>query len=164
MSPILYCPECRSEYLGSAIRCADCDVALVEEAALDAAGATEEMPPAARLTCVRAASLGWASALSERLREAGISHRIEAAADDDDGSVRRPGANLPYGVYVREEDAAAAARVDDAFMRSQIPDLPAAEAADGGPPGGEGCPACGADLVADAAECPDCGLALALGE
>ena len=35
-----------------------------------------EMPGIADLTCVRAASVSWAQALSQRLSKAGISHRI----------------------------------------------------------------------------------------
>ena len=103
MTTALFCPECRAEYLASATVCADCDVALVSEAALERAAA-DDLPPESELHCVRASALGWARRLSDLLAEAGISHRIEAAQDDDDGSVRRPGANLPYGVYVRGED------------------------------------------------------------
>jgi hypothetical protein len=132
-------------------------VALVREDELSAGG-SESLPPISELVCVRAASLGWARALSERLAAEGVSHRIEVAADDlEDGSARRPGVNLPYGVYVRSEDMAVAARVDAAFVRSQIPDLPEE------PQAGEGCPACGAD-VGEADECPDCGLALGFGD
>lgn len=159
MTTALFCPECRAEYLASATTCADCDVPLVPEASLESAAA-QALPPASELHCVRAAALGWARRLSDLLAEAGISHRIEVAQDDDDGSVRRPGANLPYGVYVRAEDLEAATEVDAEFMRSQIPDLDpdagAAEAEDGD----ERCPACGAEVGADAGECPDCGLVL----
>jgi ribosomal protein L40E len=154
----VFCPECRAEYLWTATVCAECDVALVPAPAIpEQAGG---LPPVSELVCIRASAIGWARGLSERLAEAGISHRIEAAQDDaEDGSVRRPGANLPFGVYVRAEDLDAAVEVDAAFMQSQIPDLegdPAAEA----DASAEGCPACGADVPADASECPDCGLAL----
>jgi hypothetical protein len=159
--PPVYCPECRSEYLGTASVCVECGVALVREGELSAHGAGS-LPPVSQLACVRAASLGWARALSALLAEAGISHRIEVASDDlEDGSVRRPGANLPYGVYVRHEDVAAASRVDAAFMRSQIPDLPGE--GESPPADAGGCPACGAEL-GGAAECPDCGLVLGFDE
>jgi hypothetical protein len=135
-------------------------VALVREDDLARHGESS-LPPVSELVCVRAASLGWARALSELLAAEGISHRIEVASDDlEDGSVRRPGANLPYGVYVRAEDMAEAARVDAAFVRSQIPDLPGEGEAVAG--ADEGCPACGAQ-VGEADECPDCGLALGFG-
>ena len=149
------CPECGEEYVSTALRCAECGVDLV------AAGAAprvspRELPPIAELACVRAASLDIARDLSERLSEAGISHRIEVAADlASEGALQRPGANLPYGVYVRAGDLPAARQIDHAYLRSQIPDLPAEVEA-----GGEGCPACGAPVAPDATECPDCGLAL----
>jgi hypothetical protein len=118
------------------------------------------LPAISELACVRAASVGWARALSERLAEAGISHRIEVAHDpDDDGAARRPGANLPFGVYVLPEDLEAASEVDAEFMRSQLPDL-AGEPGTAAAADPETCPACGA-ATASAAECPDCGLALA---
>jgi hypothetical protein len=157
VSQPLYCPECRSEYLASASLCAECGVPLVSEAGLDEASA-EGLPPVSELVCVRASSLGWAQRLSERLAAEGIYHRIQVAAEDgDDGGERRPGANLPFGVYVRATDLERAAGIDADFVRSQIPDLPEPEAAAAD---AEGCPACGAALEADDAECPDCGLAL----
>ena len=117
------------------------------------------MPPVAELVCVRASSIGWAQALSRHLAEAGISHRIEVAADDEeDGSLRRPGANLPFGVFVRSEDAEAAAAVDARFIREEIPDL--GEDDEGEAVQADACPACGASTGAQAEECPDCGLAL----
>lgn len=155
----VFCPECRAEFVSTATVCAECDVALVAEAALGQV-ATEGLPPVSELVCVRAAAVGWARRLSDRLAAAGISHRIEITHDDDeDGSVRRPGANLPYGVYVRKEDVDAALSVDAEFMQSQIPDLEDHETSlteqDA-----ENCPACGSALSSDASECPDCGLAL----
>lgn len=154
----VFCPECHAEYLWNATVCADCGVALVPESALGSAGqAVRDLPPVSELVCIRAAAVGWCRMLSERLIEAGISHRIEVAVDDrEDDAGRRPSGTLPYGVYVRPEDEAAAVRVDAAFMRSQIPDLPDEEASgDGG-----SCPACGESVSADAEECPECGLAL----
>jgi hypothetical protein len=149
------CPECGEEYLPTVLRCVDCGVSLVAEAPARAA-APGELPPVSELLCVRTGSLAIAQGLSAELAEAGITHRIQAVSPEAGAEPRRPDA-LPYGVYVREQDAAAAAAVDHAFLRSQLPDLPAdAEAG----AGGEGCPACGAPVAADAAECPDCGLAL----
>lgn len=154
----VFCPACRAEYLWTATTCVECDVALVAENALDEA-AVDDLPPVAQLVCIRAAAVGWCQALSERLVEAGISHRIEVTADDEeDGSVRRPGANLPYGVYVRPEDVEAATAVDAAYMRSQIPDLP--ETGGGAEVDAQSCPACGEAVTADTEECPECGLAL----
>jgi len=149
------CPECGEEYVPTALECVECRVPLVAPGARPAATA-RELPPIAELTCVRAASLDMARDLSERLSQAGISHRIQVAADlASDGALARPGANLPYGVYVRAADLPAAQRIDRDYLRAQIPDLPAEAEV-----GGEGCPACGAPVAPDATECPDCGLAL----
>ena len=120
------------------------------------------MPPTSELSCVRAASMGWAQGLSERLAEAGISHRIEAVrdeADDDDETLReQPNALHPYGVWVLEADLERARGIDDEFLRGQIPDLPTEspdiEAAD------DCCPACGGEVPENASECPGCGLVI----
>ena len=160
--PPVYCPECRSEYLGTASVCVDCDVSLVGEAELDEYAKT--LPATSELVCIRAASVSWAQGLSERLAAEGISHRIEAASDDDDGSVRRPVAKRPDGVYVRSEDVEVASRVDAVFIRSQIPDLPVEAEVFGGAAGPEVCPACGAEIGSGVSECSACGLALSVGE
>jgi len=153
----LFCPECRAEYLPSASLCVECDVALVAAHALSSQP-VNEMPPASELVCIRASSLGWAQQLSDRLAAAGISHRVEVTSEDsEEGSLRRPGADLPFGVYVLPGDEAAAADVDAEFMRHQIPDLePHAE----GAVDADTCPACGTAAVPQASECPECGLAL----
>jgi hypothetical protein len=155
--PIL-CPSCGAEYVWTATTCSDCGISLVAGGAAPQRD-EQELPPVAELVCVRAAALGWARALSERLADAGIPSRIEVAREqDDDGSVRRPGANLPFGVYVLPADAEAAAEVDADFVREQLPDLSEhGGIAEGDDP--DRCPACGAS-AAGAAECPDCGLAL----
>jgi hypothetical protein len=121
---MLYCPECESEFLASASECADCGVALVPDLAA-AAREASALPPVSELSLVRAASVGWAQGLSERLADAGISHRIQAVGDDDDETLReRPNALLPFGVWVLEADLERARSIDDEFLRGQIPDLP----------------------------------------
>ena len=120
---------------------------------------SDELPPISELHCIRAASASWATGLYELLSDGGIPHRIQAAGDDRAGSVRRPGHELPYGVYVRAEDLAAASAIDARHMASEIPDLPEGFDLDGS--GIEGaCPACGEPVAADAPECGSCGLAL----
>jgi hypothetical protein len=157
MTEPVFCPQCRDEYLSTASVCAECGVPLVAENAL-ADHAEAELPSVSELVCVRASSVGWAQALSARLAAAGISHRIEVTEDDsEDGSVRRPGVKLPFGVYVRAEDEEAAAAIDAEFTQSQIPDLPEGHAPTEDP---ESCPACGSGTQAGSSECPDCGLAL----
>ena len=152
------CPECREEYIASAQRCVTCDVPLVASEGFVRVGGPRELPPVAQLVCVRTATLSFAQALSERLAQAGITHRLESEPDSREGEtqLRRPD-TMPYGIYVREQDLDAAREVDRAHMRSEFPDLPDV------PEGGsvvDGCPACGAAAAPDATECPDCGLAL----
>lgn len=158
---MLYCPQCESEFLASASECVDCGVALVADLA---AAVHDQMPPTSELSLVRAASVGWAQALSERLAEAGISHRIEAVGGDDEDETLReqPSVLLPYGVWVLEADLSRARGIDEEFLRGQIPDLPA-QGSDL-EHGDDRCPACGEELSPSASECPGCGLALLAGE
>jgi hypothetical protein len=118
----------------------------------------DELPPVAELACLRAATLAFVQGLSAQLAQAGISHRIEASSEEGEQvAPRRPGANLPYGIYVRHADVAVALEVDRDYMRQMIPDLAHAPESTGD----EACPACGTPLAPDAAECSDCGLTLA---
>lgn len=160
--PPKICPECGEEYLHSAERCVHCEVVLVHAGELPGDGAAQELPPIAELCCVRAASSSWARNLSALLRDAGIAHRIEAVGGEGMGSARRPGHELPCGVYVRAEDLAAASEIDALHLASEIPDLPEGFALDAGS-GDDACPACGAALDPAAEECGDCGLALGPG-
>lgn len=157
--PPKICPECREEYVHVASVCIHCDVPLVLASEAPVGSATEELPPASELVCVRASSVGWAMSLSEHLVEAGIPHRIQAAtSDDDDGTERKPGQNLPYGVFVLAEHEEAATQIDLTHTGHQIPDIPK----DFGQSeiSADDCPACGQSILPTATECPGCGLAL----
>ena len=160
---VAICPQCKGEYLATASECVECRVALVHPEQL-ASAEVEDLPPASELTCIRAASVAWTRALSERLSAAGIPHRVEAIredADDDDDSVRkRPN----FRVYVHPDDSGAAAEIDADFMRSQIPDLPDGHEISGGSQDVESCPACGERVSFDTRECPGCGLMLVVEE
>jgi uncharacterized protein (UPF0212 family) len=91
--------------------------------------------------------------------EAGIPHRIQAAtSDDDEGAERKPGQNLPYGVFVLAQHEEAAARIDRAHTGHQIPDVP--EDFGQSEISADSCPACGASIAPTETECADCGLAL----
>jgi hypothetical protein len=157
--PPKVCPECGEEYLHTASVCVHCEVPLVLEGERPAPGAAEELPPASKLVCVRAASVGWAMSLSEYLVEAGIPHRVQAAeSDEEEGSRRKPGQNLPYGVFVLAEHAQQAAQIDLDHTDRQIPDIPE----DFGQTeiSADDCPACGTSISPTATECSDCGLTL----
>ena len=157
--PPKICPECSEEYLHSASVCIHCEVDLVLEGEQPEGPQRDEMPPISELVCVRASSVGWAMSLSEKLAEAGIPHRIQAAStDDDDGERRKPGRTLPYGIYVYPEHEGAASKIDRAHTEYQIPDIP--EDHDPSAVSEDSCPACGESIVAAESECPGCGLAL----
>ena len=157
--PPKICPECREEYVHVALVCVHCDAPLVLESEVPVGDAAEALPPVSELVCVRASSVGWAMSLSEHLVEAGIPHRIQAATEDaDEGAQRKPGQNLPYGVFVLAEHEEAATRIDLAHTGQQIPDIPE----DFAPSeiSADDCPACGESILPTATECSDCGLAL----
>jgi hypothetical protein len=158
--PSKNCPECREEYVHAASVCVHCDAPLVLEGeAMPAESAANAMPPASELVCVRASSVGWATSLSGLLAEAGIPHRIQAAtSEDDEGTERKPGQNLPYGVFVLAEHEQAAAQIDIAHTERQIPDIP--EDFGRSEISADDCPACGESILPTATECSDCGLAL----
>jgi hypothetical protein len=161
VKPPKFCPECRDEYIHAATVCADCDVPLIFEGELGNAAVTQELPPISELVCIRASSVGWAMALSEKLAGAGIPHRIQAAGEEDGaGDRQRPGQNLPYGVFVMDEDVEAATEIDIEHTKSEIPDIPQdfdtafTERAD------DACPACGDPIDVAMDECRGCGLAI----
>ena len=157
--PPKVCSECGEEYVHSALVCIHCDIPLVADGEHPEEGSTPELPPISELVCIRAAPMSWATALSAKLAEAGISHRIEGASDaEDEGSQRRPGYNMPFGIFVLAKDQEAAAQIDLEFTDSQIPDIPKnlnTELRDG-----DNCPACGDSISESATECPGCGLAM----
>ena len=151
--PPKHCPQCGAEYVHSVAICADCGVALVHDRL---APMVEDLPPASQLQRVRTATLSWSRSFSERLAEAGIAHRVELEPDPDGSQQATRGERL-CSVFVRDADAALAARLDAEHLRSQIPDVPedfadmtASE---------DACPACGEPADLAAAECASCGLA-----
>lgn len=150
--PPKLCPECESEYVHAMTSCVHCDVELVHLDELVAAPA-RELPPASELSLVRAAGMGWVLALSERLVEAGIAHRVDPLEPRDEGDTTPPG---PYGVYVCEKDLESARRIDAAHIEREIPD---ADLGGGAAVAENACPACG-DLISESdPECAGCGLA-----
>jgi hypothetical protein len=153
--PPKYCPECGEEYVHTMTTCVDCGVPLLLERAPIA---VHELPPASKLLRVRTATVSWSRGFSERLVEAGIAHRVELEPESDrDGSTLASRSDRRCTVYVREEDAAEATRLDAEHLRSQIPDVP--DDFGVAAPGEDTCPACGEPADLAAAECAGCGLA-----
>ena len=155
--PSKVCPACRVEYVPSALECSDCRVALVDPAALpDPAEAG--LSAASDLTPIRVENGRWIQALAACLDEAGIAHRVEAAAAP-------PGRHSGplFALFVRPEDEAPARAVDAEVLRRELPELAELRGADV-ERGEDACPACGSAVRADAPECPDCGLNFDGGE
>lgn len=168
------CPECRAEFVHTALACSDCGAALVlaSEIQRGLGGAGLSMPDDRVL--LRAEGPAWIEALGERLEDAGIPCWTELIDPE-----RAPGRAGACALHVRESDVARAREIDAALEHEQIPDLadlgyraeplaspvsrPAGAGLDPTPveAADEACPACGAGLGAlgdDAQECPDCGL------
>jgi hypothetical protein len=157
MTGLQTCPRCGEEYLASVATCADCGIPLgTGEPAPEPEPA--DLPPSAELVALRHAEVTWIEGLAEALAAAGIPSRVELPSERDDRSVQGRGmGSFRCTLFVRSEDAAAAARVDADFARTQVPDLP--EEIDPGSTAEDACPGCGTPVVADAEECPECGLA-----
>jgi hypothetical protein len=153
--PPKLCPECGEEYVHTVLVCPDCDVPLGSDA--PAAPAAFQLPPAEELVALRNAEVPWIDGLAHALADAGIPSRVELPRSEDTKSVQSRGLGaIRCTIFVRPQDAPAAAAVDAAFARTQVPDLPAdtvqwSES--------DACPGCGTALPADAVECPECGLA-----
>jgi ribosomal protein L40E len=157
--PPKICPRCGEEYVHTMQRCRDCDVPLGSEAPVDEV--VLELPPAEQLIPLRNAEVPWIEGLAHALAEAGIPCRVELPRREDQTVQSRGMGAIRCNIYVRPEDAAAAARIDAEFARTQVPDLPDAEAGEWGEV--EACPGCGTELGADATECAECGLSFGAG-
>ena len=153
--PPKICPRCGEEYIHTMQRCRDCDVPLGSEAPA-AEGAAPELPPADELVALRNAEVPWIEGLAHALADAGIPSRVELPRREDQSVQSRGMGAIRCNLYVREEDAAAAARVDAEFARTQVPGLPDDQAGELGE--SETCPGCGSELATDPTECAECGL------
>ncbi len=151
------CPSCREEFRLEAARCSDCGETLVFHDELPEDVAPEELPPASELVCIRVAPLAWIRTLSESLQRGGVAHRVEGAraSDAPEGQRAETFGNVRlFGLYVTEVHAARTRELDAGIaaqlLPEESPELPEGEE--------ESCPACGTALLAEATECPDCGL------
>lgn len=153
--PPKICPRCGEEYVHTAVRCADCDVALGSEGPREEVAL--ELPPAEELVALRYAEVPWIEGLYQALAEEGIPSRIELPRRED-GRVQQAGTGgVRCTILVRPEDRDAAARIDGVFARTQVPDLP--DDAESWQES-DTCPACGDPLSSDSGECAGCGLNL----
>jgi hypothetical protein len=154
------CRECGEEYRPGVIRCADCGGELEDR--FDGAGApppaAEETSPAlaehrAVFVTHRAADL---VPLAERLREAGIVHRLAEFPGRGEGAPAR------YALFVQEASSAAAlaALADLVAPHEDRAAVHGIETRFDAEHGYRECPACGAHVAPRTVECPECGLVL----
>jgi hypothetical protein len=153
------CPQCGSEFVATAERCSDCNVALVHpDEMVDEETPADELPPISEMAPVRIASVEWIRGFSEVLQDADIPHRVGPPPETDDATgAQRRSHDLGMALYVLPDDHAQAVVLDNEYLRSQIPDAPDAED-DARRADSDGCPACGDPVGPDDAECPGCGL------
>lgn len=153
--PPKVCPSCGEEYVHTVVECADCRIPLGFDAPAEPPAL--ELPPAEDLVAVRNAEVPWVEGLAHALADAGIPSRIELPRREDDTVQSRGMGAIRCTLFVRPEDAPAAARIDAEFARTQVPDLPDETSAEWSE--SDACPGCGTALAHDAVECPECGLA-----
>jgi len=152
--PPKICPRCGEEYVHTVEICVECRVPL----GLDApAGAPAfVMPPVEELVALRNAEVPWVEGLAQALAAAGIPSRVELPRREDDTVQSRGMGAIRCTIFIRREDGPEATRIDAEFARTQVPDLPDADAGEWGE--SDSCPGCGTVLASDAVECPECGL------
>ncbi len=149
------CPTCKGEFTLAVDRCSECDVELVSPDA--PTGDPDHFPPAVELTCIRVAPVQWIDALSAGLEQREIPHRVEPVGPGDmPEGVEPVGTGELVGLFVADDGIAVAREMDQAIAAQVLPEQHVDELPEGEV---EACPACGEDLAADAAECPECGLA-----
>lgn len=149
------CPDCGAEFVSTVEVCHDCGAPLVtrladaaaDPAAAQRAGAPAAEPPAGWVA-IETADLDWAIELRERLAAAGIASCLAR-----DCASCRPS----LSVFVAPADLAAARELAQAVYLEKLPDADLARSL--AAQREDRCPACGAGLSAEAASCPDCGLA-----
>lgn len=171
-----FCPQCHAEYRPGFEACATCEgVALVAE-----------LPKLVKLTDgeetlpVQIASSGDSE--SRRVRVGDIEVDLDraypvtvaaelkqvliesghAALIKEIQGIEFPGGEVRYEVHVRKDDHAEAEKA----LREVWAQMSAAEGLGDGASGVDAgqCPACGAKVPMNVADCPDCGLCVGVGE
>jgi uncharacterized OB-fold protein len=152
------CPDCATEYLPHIEKCADCDsVLLLQE---EYRRLQEEKKRLTRkairsAVVVREGDLRWLDELYNVLIDAGIPCTVTSDTGCNKGCC-----GDKWRLIVSKEDVERAKERIEAYFMEMHPEIRAAnELASQGK-----CPACGSPLVADANDCPDCGLKLVIVE
>jgi hypothetical protein len=166
------CPECEEEFRPEIVHCSDCGTLLVErwESEDGEVSDTADTPPSAPASeptpdlenfrpLVTQTTARLLVPHAERLKEQDIPFRLSEIVMDAERHV------ASYHILVREEDRSRAleAIADLIDPNTDALLLNAVEEQFQEGKGYVCCPACGASLPERAAECPECGLAVAPG-
>ncbi|HKC50355.1 MAG TPA: zinc ribbon domain-containing protein [Myxococcota bacterium] len=104
---------------------------------------------------LRSATFEWTHALSARLEEEGVPHRVTPVGE-------RRATDVQWAVYVPFTELELAREIDREVMLELFPDLP--QDFDPAALDTSRCPACQEPVVEGAAICASCGLAFVDGE
>lgn len=160
-----YCPSCRAEYREGIVRCAHCEVDLVDELPPEVLLGVDAVEAAVADGTALVVARGPLQSVSG-MRDALADHRVPAVVRGNEESKDYTGAASVFDVLVAPADQEAAAAALAADFQGMIVteglDPAAADAVVDLDAGGEiVCPACGTSFDASAsAECPECGLFL----
>ena len=156
MAQYNYCPRCNAEYFLQIHTCARCDVPLEtrDEGTLPPGrpkvSGTPELHDS---VAIKEGEKGVISELHHMLADRGYASRVILSPDCAPGKCGET-----FLLLLPEDDAESALRVIDEYNHAMYPEIKLSEqlTAQGK------CPACGFNAGAEARECPDCGLMLAI--
>jgi hypothetical protein len=169
------CPRCRAEYRPEIEICADCGARLLAPGEAPPLWAEAEFEPPLLapslapgllspdepdLVCIRVDEDEWIKMLAARLLERGVPHTVKVETSPDPHVVRKGGRfgyGWTFGLYVREGDAEAGRGVERELQEEGLPEIAGRVEKSGKE--AHACPACGAQLTPQDAECSSCGLA-----
>jgi hypothetical protein len=158
------CEDCGEEFRPEIERCSDCGGRLRHPEELESAGRAAESDPAADAAALAALSTLFVSSqatqlvpLADRLRDEGIPFRLVEEMGDPERRTAR------YSLCVGEADRERAVGAIAPLIDGETdPGLLRAVESRFDETGRYGrCPACDSEMPEGAAECPDCGLAVA---
>jgi len=150
-----WCAECDVEVPANQRYCGTCGSLPTDPPLPD-----DPPPTGLELALVRIGAVSDIRSLSIRLRAAGIQHWImRDPSDDSIANVKGDyGRGVVVNLVVGVRDLERAVQIREEDLRATLPDIPAGFSFDAD---GDGCPACGAPLAAEAMECRDCGISFA---